>query len=83
MITYGTNPGMGIPIDGTIPQLEDIDGAGKISFEKSLKYMGFAPGEKLLGKPIDYVFLGSCTNGRIEDFRVFAGYVKGKRKPTM
>jgi 3-isopropylmalate/(R)-2-methylmalate dehydratase large subunit len=80
MITYGTNPGMGIPIDGTIPQLEDIDGAGKISFEKSLKYMGFAPGEKLLGKPIDYVFLGSCTNGRIEDFRVFAGYVKGKKK---
>ena len=80
MITYGTNPGMGIPIDGAIPQLEDIDGAGKISFEKSLKYMGFAPGEKLLGKPIDYVFLGSCTNGRIEDFRVFAGYVKGKKK---
>ena len=80
MITYGTNPGMGIPIDGAIPQLEDIDGAGKISFEKSLKYMGLAPGEKLLGKPIDYVFLGSCTNGRIEDFRVFAGYVKGKKK---
>lgn len=80
MITYGTNPGMGMPLDGTIPQLEDIDAAGKISFEKSLAYMGFAPGEKLEGKQIDYVFLGSCTNGRIEDFRLFAGYVKGKKK---
>ncbi len=80
MITYGTNPGMGMPIDGTIPQLDDIDEAGKISFERSLRYMGFEPGEKLEGKLIDYVFLGSCTNGRIEDFRVFAGYVKGKKK---
>jgi len=80
MITYGTNPGMGMPIDGTIPQLEDIDEAGKISFEKSLNYMGLQPGQKLEGKQIDYVFLGSCTNGRIEDFRVFANYVKGKRK---
>lgn len=80
MITYGTNPGMGMPINGTIPQLEDIDEAGKISFEKSLAYMGFAPGEKLEGKQIDYVFLGSCTNGRIEDFRLFTSYVKGKRK---
>lgn len=80
MITYGTNPGMGIPIDGTIPQLDEIDESGKISFEKSLNYMGFSPGEKLEGKPIDYVFLGSCTNGRIEDFRVFARYVKGKKK---
>ena len=80
MITYGTNPGMGMPIDGAIPELSAIDGAGKISFEKSLKYMGFEPGEKLEGKPIDYVFLGSCTNGRIEDFRVFTHYVKGKKK---
>jgi 3-isopropylmalate/(R)-2-methylmalate dehydratase large subunit len=80
MITYGTNPGMGMPIDGTIPQLDEIDEAGKISFEKSLKYMGFEPGEKLEGKPIDYVFLGSCTNGRIEDFRLFTEYVKGKKK---
>ncbi|MBN8861552.1 MAG: hypothetical protein J0H29_24430, partial [Sphingobacteriales bacterium] len=52
----------------------------KISFEKSLKYMGFEPGQKLAGKPIDYVFLGSCTNGRIEDFRLFTQYVKGKKK---
>ncbi len=80
MITYGTNPGMGIPIDGSIPELEDVDDAGKISFEKSLNYMGFKPGEKLEGKPIDYIFLGSCTNGRIEDFRLFAEYVKGKKK---
>lgn len=80
MITYGTNPGMGMFIDGTIPQLDEIDEAGKISFEKSLNYMGFTPGEKLEGKPIDYVFLGSCTNGRIEDFRVFANYVQGKKK---
>lgn len=80
MITYGTNPGMGMPINGSIPQLDEIDEAGKISFEKSLQYMGFVPGEKLEGKPIDYVFLGSCTNGRIEDFRVFTAYVKGKKK---
>lgn len=80
MITYGTNPGMGMPIDGSIPELESVDSAGKITFEKALNYMGFKPGEKLLGKPIDYVFLGSCTNGRIEDFRVFANYVRGKKK---
>ena len=80
MITYGTNPGMGMPIDGTIPRLDEIDEAGKISFEKSLRYMGFSPGEKLEGKQIDYVFLGSCTNGRIEDFRLFTSYVKGKKK---
>jgi len=80
MITYGTNPGMGMPIDGTIPRLDEIDEAGKISFEKSLRYMGFSPGEKLEGKHIDYVFLGSCTNGRIEDFRLFTSYVKGKKK---
>lgn len=80
MITYGTNPGMGMPIFGSIPQLEDIDAAGKISFQKSLRYMGFTPGQKLEGKEIDYVFLGSCTNGRIEDFRLFADYVKGKKK---
>ncbi len=79
-ITYGTNPGMGIGIDDAIPTLADIDEAGKISFVKSLEYMGFKPGEKLLGKTIDYVFLGSCTNGRIEDFRAFANFVRGKKK---
>lgn len=80
MITYGTNPGMGMGITDSIPTLEAIDEAGRISFQKSLDYMGFQPGEKLEGKSIDYVFLGSCTNGRIEDFRVFANYVKGKKK---
>lgn len=80
MITYGTNPGMGMGIRETIPALDTIDEAGRISFEKSLGYMGFRPGEKLLGKPVDYVFLGSCTNGRIEDFRTFAAFVKGKHK---
>ncbi|WP_108822057.1 3-isopropylmalate dehydratase large subunit [Dysgonomonas sp. Marseille-P4361] len=80
MITYGTNPGMGMAINDTIPTLEDIDEAGRISFQKSMDYMGFKPGEKVEGKSIDYVFLGSCTNGRIEDFRMFANFVKGKKK---
>jgi len=71
MITYGTNPGMGMPIDAAIP----TDAA-----QKSMDYMGFKAGEKLLGKKIDYVFLGACTNGRIEDFRAFASIVKGRRK---
>ena len=79
-ITYGTNPGMGIGINGSIPALDEIPEAERAGFEKSLKYMGFKPGEKLLGHPIDYVFLGACTNGRIEDFRAFAEIVKGKNK---
>ena len=79
-ITYGTNPGMGIGITEAIPSLDDIDEAGKASFLKSLDYMGFAPGEKLIGHAIDYVFLGACTNGRIEDFRAFASIVKGRKK---
>ena len=80
MITYGTNPGMGMSIDGRIPPLETVDAPARASYENALAYMGFQAGEKLVGKPIDYVFLGSCTNGRIEDFRTFAGYVKGKKK---
>lgn len=79
-ITYGTNPGMGIGITEHIPTLSEISDAGKASFQKSLDYMGFHPGEKLLGHPIDYVFLGACTNGRIEDFRAFASLVAGKHK---
>jgi len=80
MITYGTNPGMGMAITGSIPTLESVGEEGGESFRKSLKYMGFKPGEKLLGKKIDYVFLGACTNGRIEDFRAFASIAKGRRK---
>ena len=73
MITYGTNPGMAMPVNSTIPDVGEIG-------QKALAYMDFKIGEKLLGKKIDYVFLGSCTNGRIEDFRLFANYVKGKKK---
>ena len=75
MITYGTNPGMGIGITEQIPASD-----GTASFEKSLNYMGFEAGERLIGKKIDYVFLGACTNGRIEDFRAFASLVKGHKK---
>ena len=79
MISYGTNPGMAIPIDSSIP-LSDTDGAPSATFTKALDYMGFKAGYKMLGHPIDYIFIGSCTNGRIEDFRAFAQMIKGKRK---
>lgn len=79
-ITFGTNPGMGIGINEPIPAPDPEDEAGKISYEKSLDYMGFKVGQVLAGTPVDYVFLGSCTNGRIEDFRAFANFVKGRKK---
>lgn len=82
MITYGTNPGMGMGITKNIPTTDNMDDVAKKSFSKSMTYMGFEPGESLLGKKIDYVFLGSCTNGRIEDFRAFASIVKGKKKAS-
>jgi 3-isopropylmalate/(R)-2-methylmalate dehydratase large subunit len=74
MLTYGTNPGMGIKISETIPNENNA------SFKKSLEYMNFEAGESLINKPINFVFIGSCTNSRIEDFRVAANYVKGKQK---
>lgn len=74
MITYGTNPGMGIGITQTIPAAQND------SDRKALAYMQFAEGEKMIGKHVDYVFLGACTNGRIEDFRAFASVVKGRHK---
>ena len=74
MVTYGTNPGMGIKVTENIPTINDA------SFEKSLQYMDFKKGESLINKPINYVFIGSCTNSRIEDFRVAANYIKGKQK---
>ena len=79
MITYGTNPGMGISISSGIPNSEEHDGSKK-TFLKSLEYMNYAEGEQIIGKNIDFVFLGSCTNGRIEDFRAFTEVVKGKKK---
>ena len=79
MITYGTNPGMGISINEDIPNSEDHDGSKK-TYLKSLEYMDYSEGEKIIGKSIDFVFLGSCTNGRIEDFRAFTEIVKGKKK---
>ncbi|WP_194777029.1 3-isopropylmalate dehydratase large subunit [Pararhodonellum marinum] len=80
MITYGTNPGMGIKVKGFIPETVGMEGSNKKSYLKSLEYMGFLPGEAIQGKKIDYVFVGSCTNGRIEDIRSVAEFVKGKKK---
>lgn len=74
MITYGTNPGMGIGITQRIPTPQTT------SDEKALNYMHFSAGEAMIGKPVDYVFLGACTNGRIEDFRAFASIAKGRHK---
>ncbi len=74
MLTYGTNPGMGIKISETIPMDDNA------SFKKSLEYMNFEAGESLINKPINFVFIGSCTNSRIEDFRVAANFIKGKQK---
>lgn len=79
MITFGTNPGMGIGISKEIPTSDQIEG-GAATYKKSLNYMGYNEGEDMIGKTIDFVFLGSCTNGRIEDFRAFTEIVKGKQK---
>ena len=81
MITYGTNPGMGIGISKGIPMAESIDG-GAATYKKSLNYMGYEEGDTMIGKEIDFVFLGSCTNGRIEDFRAFTEIVKGRKKAS-
>ena len=81
MVTYGTNPGMGLAVTGNVPTLESItDPTEKQNFEKALKYMGLTPGQSLLGMPVQNVFIGSCTNSRIEDFRLVASIIKGKQK---
>jgi 3-isopropylmalate/(R)-2-methylmalate dehydratase large subunit len=80
MITYGTNPGMGVGITGSIPSLKDIPESNRITFEKAMAYMGYQNATPMIGKPVDYVFVGSCTNGRIEDLREFTQFVKGKKK---
>ncbi|MFK2820110.1 3-isopropylmalate dehydratase large subunit [Flavobacteriaceae sp. LMIT009] len=79
MITYGTNPGMGIGVTKCIPNAEDVEG-GEATYKKSLGYMQFNEGDDMIGKEVDFVFLGSCTNGRIEDFRAFCSIVEGRKK---
>ena len=79
MITFGTNPGMGMRITNDIPKSNSTEG-GNSTYKKSLNYMGYNEGDEMIGKPVDFVFLGSCTNGRIEDFRAFTEIIKGKRK---
>ena len=80
MITYGTNPGMGMGITENIPDGKDLTSKDKVSFDKSLQYMDIRGGTKMIGREVDYVFVGSCTNGRIEDLREFTKFVKGKKK---
>jgi 3-isopropylmalate/(R)-2-methylmalate dehydratase large subunit len=80
MITYGTNPGMGIGVSDNIPTTETVNENDKSGLPKSLAYMGLQQGEPIKGQKIDYVFIGSCTNSRIEDLRMVASFVKGKKK---
>jgi len=80
MITYGTNPGMGTKINGNIPTEDEIEASNLTTFRKSMEYMGFNAGDQIEGKEVDFVFVGSCTNGRIEDLREVAQFVKGRKK---
>jgi 3-isopropylmalate/(R)-2-methylmalate dehydratase large subunit len=80
MITYGTNPGMGIKVSSHVPKLSEIEDSNKATFSKAIEYMGLTEGDSLLGKQVNYVFIGSCTNSRIEDLRQVAHFLKGKKK---
>lgn len=80
MVTYGTNPGMGIPVSGIIPEENSVNESERPSFRKALEYMGLRGGAGIRGQKIDYVFIGSCTNSRIEDLRQVAAFVQGKQK---
>ncbi len=80
MVTYGTNPGMGIAVGENLPKTEDLPENERVSFQKALDYMGLQSGAKIGGQKIDYVFIGSCTNSRIEDLRQVAAFIDGKKK---
>jgi 3-isopropylmalate/(R)-2-methylmalate dehydratase large subunit len=80
MITYGTNPGMGIKVSGHVPSASEVPASEQAGLQKSLAYMALEPGQSLLDKQVNYVFIGSCTNSRMEDLREVANLVKGKRK---
>ena len=80
MITYGTNPGMGIGVNEKIPTVDTVNDTDKSGLSKSLSYMGLEQGKPIRGQKVDFVFIGSCTNSRIEDLRMVASFVKGRKK---